>query len=122
MVDYSCDTCINQYTNKCNHCMVTEYHGQMLSVPTNYKRKPCPCDDAISRDAVLKRIVQFSVEEGSSVRCQPLYSDINNMPSVQPSRVECEDVINRTEVLDQLAQAYNIIDATNRIKAMRGVK
>ena len=45
-----------------------------------------PCDDAISREAVLKRIAQFSVEEGSSVRCQPLYSDVNNMPSVQPSR------------------------------------
>ena len=42
-------------------------------------------NDTISRDAVLKRIVQFSVEEGSSVECQPLYSDVNNMPSVQPS-------------------------------------
>ncbi len=41
-----------------------------------------PCDDAISRDAVLKRIAQFSTEEGSSVVCQPLYSDVNNMPPV----------------------------------------
>ena len=41
-----------------------------------------PCDDAISREAVLKRITQFSTEEGSSVVCRPLYSDVNNMPSV----------------------------------------
>ena len=45
-----------------------------------------PCEDAISRDAVLKRIAQFSTEEGSSVRVQPLYSDVYNMSSVTPSR------------------------------------
>lgn len=45
-----------------------------------------PCDDAVIRKAVLKRIAQFSTEEGSSVVCQPLYSDVNNMPSVTPSR------------------------------------
>lgn len=47
------------------------------------EQEPC---DTISRDAVLKRIAQFSTEEGSSVECQPLYSDVYNMPSVQPSR------------------------------------
>lgn len=48
-----------------------------------YADEPC---DTISKEAVLKRIAQFSVEEGSSVRCQPLYSDVNNMPSVKPVR------------------------------------
>ena len=41
-------------------------------------------EDCISRQDVLKEIVRFSTEEGSSVECQQLYYDVYNMPSVTP--------------------------------------
>jgi hypothetical protein len=40
--------------------------------------------DYISRQDVLSEIIRFSTEEGSSVECQQLYCDVNNMPSVTP--------------------------------------
>ena len=40
--------------------------------------------DCISRQDVLSEIIRFSTEEGSSVECQQLYCDVNNMPSVTP--------------------------------------
>ena len=59
---------------------VYEEHKTILDI---LEQEPC---DTISREAVLKRIAQFSTEEGSSVRVQPLYSDMYNMPPVTPSR------------------------------------
>ena len=98
-----CDTCLNQHTDKCNHCMVTEYHGQRVSNPTGYEQKPCEtstdepmtmvyptifCDDAISREAALEKMADYvssgyadsaeDFEEYSKIICQ--------LPSVQPSR------------------------------------
>ncbi len=35
----------------------------------------------ISKQDVLNEIVRFSTEEGSSVECQQLYCDVNNMPA-----------------------------------------
>ena len=52
-------------------------------------------EDAISREAVLKKIAQFSVEEGLGVRVQPLYSDVCNMPSVTPSRRKGNWMLNK---------------------------
>ena len=40
--------------------------------------------DCISRQDVLSEIIRFSTEEGSSVECQQLYCDVNNMSSVTP--------------------------------------
>jgi hypothetical protein len=42
--------------------------------------------DYISRQDVLSEIIRFSTEEGSSVECQQLYCDVNNMPSATPIR------------------------------------
>ena len=61
----------------------SDYDEALRMAIAELEQEPC---DTISRDAVLKRIAQFSTEEGSSVECQPLYSDVYNMPSVQPSR------------------------------------
>ena len=93
-----CDTCLNQHTDKCNHCMVTEYHGQRVSNPTNYEQEPCEtstdepmtmvyptifCDDAISR-AEVKRLVDFYKEQYDGIFL--LNESIDKLPSVQPSR------------------------------------
>lgn len=37
--------------------------------------------DLINKQDVLNEIVRFSTEEGSSVECQQLYCDVNNMPA-----------------------------------------
>lgn len=38
--------------------------------------------ELINKQDVLDEIVRFSTEEGSSVECQQLYCDVNNMPSI----------------------------------------
>ena len=38
--------------------------------------------DLIDRQGVLDEIVRFSTKEGSSVECQQLYCDVNNMPNI----------------------------------------
>ena len=43
------------------------------------------------------------------------------MTMVYPT-IFCEDTISRAEALDQLEQAYNIMDATDRVKAMPSVQ
>jgi hypothetical protein len=50
----------------------------------NKSEIPTSSDDCISRQDVLSEIIRFSTEEGSSVECQQLYCDVNNMPSVTP--------------------------------------
>ena len=50
----------------------------------NKSENPTSSDDCISRQDVLSEIIRFSTEEGSSVECQQLYCDVNNMPSVTP--------------------------------------
>ena len=50
----------------------------------NKSEIPTGSDDCISRQDVLSEIIRFSTEEGSSVECQQLYCDVNNMPSVTP--------------------------------------
>lgn len=52
----------------------------------NKSEIPTGSDDCISRQDVLSEIIRFSTEEGSSVECQQLYCDVNNMPSVTPIR------------------------------------
>ena len=75
MVDYSCDTCINQYADKCNHCMIEEYHGQRIGTPTNYEQ--IHDDDAISREKAIK------IAKCISKKAMPKY--LEQLPSVQPS-------------------------------------
>ena len=50
----------------------------------NKSEIPTGSDDCISRQDVLSEIIRFSTEEGSSVECQQLYCDVNNMSSVTP--------------------------------------
>ena len=52
----------------------------------NKSEIPTGSDDCISRQDVLSEIIRFSTEEGSSVECQQLYCDVNNMPSVTSIR------------------------------------
>ena len=84
MVDYSCDTCINQYLNqyadKCNHCMVEEYHGQRTGTPTNYEQihDDDDDDDAISRKKAIK------IAKCISKKAIPKY--LEKLPSVYPVR------------------------------------
>ena len=59
--------------------------------------------DCISRQDVLSEIIRFSTEEGSSVECQQLYCDINNMPSVTPIKPKGHGrLIDADEVLVKL--------------------
>ena len=51
---------------------------------SNRSEIPTSSDDCISRQDVLSEIIRFSTEEGSSVECQQLYCDVNNMPPVTP--------------------------------------
>ena len=96
-----CDTCLNQHTDKCNHCMVTEYHGQRVSNPTGYEQEPCEtstdepmtmvyptifCDDAISREAVLRVIDGWYEQNRDTENIEDLIILITYMGSVQPSR------------------------------------
>ena len=98
-----CDTCLNQHTDKCNHCMVTEYHGQRVSNPTNYEQKPCEtstdepmtmvyptifCDDTISRESIHRKLASIMNDhplEGYEDE-QLLLLAVEDEPPVQPSR------------------------------------
>ena len=50
-----CDKCAmkNSGSNYCKNCMVTEYHGKKVSVPTKFVEQQ-PCTDAVSREAVIE--------------------------------------------------------------------
>jgi hypothetical protein len=61
-----------------------EYKEPSSSEKPNKSEIPTSSDDCISRQDVLSEIIRFSTEEGSSVECQQLYCDVNNMPSVTP--------------------------------------
>ena len=98
-----CDTCLNQHTDKCNHCMVTEYHGQRVSNPTGYEQKPCEtstdepmtmvyptifCDDAISREEAIKEVCFMMKDcfDADEEQMDAIETTINELPPVQPSR------------------------------------
>lgn len=59
--------------------------------------KPTGSDDCISRQDVLSEIIRFSTEEGSSVECQQLYCDVNNMPSITPIRPKAHWILDETD-------------------------
>ena len=59
--------------------------------------------DCISRQDVLSEIIRFSTEEGSSVECQQLYCDVNNMPSVTPQESALNKI--RAEIKEWYWQA-----------------
>lgn len=64
--------------------------------------------ELINKQDVLNEIVRFSTEEGSSVECQQLYCDVNNMPNVLRNKTNGEVVqalfpnidVNFSNVLD----------------------
>lgn len=55
---------------------------------------------------VLKEVVRFSTEEGSSTVCSKLYADISNMPTIDI--VHCKDCkhIDRTICLTSFPEKY----------------
>lgn len=61
-----------------------EYKEPSSSEKPNKSGIPTGSNDCISRQDVLSEIIRFSTEEGSSVECQQLYCDVNNMPPVTP--------------------------------------
>ena len=66
------------------------------------------CDDAISREDVLnlaKKGVLVSNGNYESV-CKA----INELPSVQPKPIECDDVISREKVADMLTELVEMVD------------
>ena len=86
---------ITQYDNPFgDRFMVFTLNNEDMQVNINwwnaeYKEPTTKNDlgvDCISRQDVLSEIIRFSTEEGSSVECQQLYCDVNNMPSVTPIR------------------------------------
>lgn len=77
------------------------------------EQEPCE-EDAISREAVLD--ILEDTDNGWII------NEVEQLPSVQPKPIECEDAISRAEVLDQLDQSINILEATDRIKAMSSVQ
>ena len=53
--------------------------------------------------------------------CETTTNNDEPMTMVYPT-IFCEDTISRAEALEQLEQAYNIMDATDRVKAMPSVQ
>ena len=49
-----------------------------------YEYKKEPCEDAINRQAVLNKILKFSVTDGKSVSVAGLWTEVNKLPPVKP--------------------------------------
>ena len=77
-----CDKCAmkNSNSNYCEDCTVAEYHGEKVDVPTKFVEQE-PCDDVISRQAVLSKKIYTETENGwSGYTVDADY--IENLPSV----------------------------------------
>lgn len=70
--------------SRCNDYHKVSQDLTKVKQDSNKSEIPTGSDDCISRQDVLSEIIRFSTEEGSSVECQQLYCDANNMPSVTP--------------------------------------
>jgi hypothetical protein len=70
--------------SRCNDYRKANQGSNKVNQGLNKSEIPTGSDDCISRQDVLSEIIRFSTEEGSSVECQQLYCDVNNMPSVTP--------------------------------------
>ena len=98
-----CGTCLNQHTDKCNHCMVTEYHGQRVSNPTGYEQEPC--DDAISRayiEPIVEELENICINGDEYIL--NLLADIKNAPSVTQKSGEWIDTDEWCETVDGFEQ------------------
>lgn len=78
--------------------------------------------ELIIKEDVLKEILRFSIEEGSSVVCQQLYCDVNNMPNVLDKiRAEIaefeEEVFHRTEDYSDYAAVRYCLEIIDKYMA-----
>lgn len=60
-----------------------EKYGEALSMAMEALKRE-PCEDAISRQAVLNKILKFSVTAGRNVSVKGLWTEVNDLPSVTP--------------------------------------
>jgi hypothetical protein len=65
-----------------------------------------PCEDAISRKAVINQIFYSTDNNGDVVLGSALRERIEKLPSVTPTNKECVDCVSRKAVLD-MAKSYN---------------
>ena len=61
-----------------------------------------PCENAISRQAVLNKIIKFSVTDGRSVSVTGLWTEVNELPSVTPQEPILEKI--RAEIKEKIEQ------------------
>jgi len=56
-----------------------------------------PCDDAISRDAVMDKLHEYfdPLEDGEDICPADIYSEIQALPPVTPKPIECDDAVSR---------------------------
>jgi hypothetical protein len=71
--------------------------------------------DCISRQDVLSEIIRFSTEEGSSVECQQLYCDVNNMPSVTPQEPRWIPVSERYPKIEDEYKYFLVTDSKGKV-------
>lgn len=74
-----------------------------------------PCENAISRQAVLNKILKFSVTDGRSVSVTGLRTEINDMPSVTPQEPILDKIRAEIKALSPEPTAYDVVDG-NPIK------
>lgn len=80
------DECNN---HRCGECYLNYAKGNMgeqkewlrMSIKALEQQ---PCEDAISRQAVLNKILKFSVTDGKSVSVTGLWTEVNHLHSVTP--------------------------------------
>ena len=64
--------------------------------------------DLISRQAAIDAVIRFSTEEGASVQCTDLYTEINSLPSAQPEVIRCKDCRHYNAGFECLIEGYGI--------------
>ena len=72
-----------------------------------------PCEDCISRQAVLEYIEASDAELGHSSENELVCQDIKELPPVTPEQDPCGDCISRQEVLDYIYNDLGLGDEEN---------
>ena len=110
---------LNEYASEecghdCEHCAYLECPKE-------------PSEDAVSRAEVLEQICWFMdngeyfTEFSNVYNVRKLIKRVNELPSVRPQE-PCEDAVSRADVIDQLHQSINILEAEDRINDLPSVQ
>ena len=78
---------IDEFSRKDNVIYPEEIIGKKYGEAIDMAMKALeqePCEDAISRQAVLNKILKFSATAGRSVSVKGLWTEVNDLPSVTP--------------------------------------